>query len=138
MTLLRLFGIRAGLECGADDHDVPGHDRRGVEADFGAGDVEVLIEPELQIDDAVLAEARHGIAGLRVQRDETVARRHVEDPLVFLSVAPVREAAARQLPRRRRTARAFVLAVHPQQLAGRGVERRRRRAACRRSNTACR
>src|SRR5262249_2121917 len=36
---------------------------------------------------------------------------------------PVRETAARQLPRRRLAALAFVLAVHPQHLAGGGVER---------------
>src|SRR6185295_5885948 len=39
------------------------------------------------------------------------------------SVAPVGEPAPRELTRRRLAALAFVLAVHPDQLAGAGVER---------------
>ena len=93
-----------------------------MQSDFAGDQVEVLIDLQLQIDDAVLAEARDGRAGLRIERDQPVAGRDVEDPRLP-AVAPVREAAARQLPRRRRAARAFVLAVHPEHLAGRGVER---------------
>ena len=40
-------------------------------------------------------------AGLRVERDEPIAGRDVDDALVALAVGPVRDAAARELPRRR-------------------------------------
>ena len=39
-------------------------------------------------------------AGLRVERDEPIAGRDVENALVALAVGPVRDAAARQLARR--------------------------------------
>ena len=74
--------------------------------------------------------ARHAHAGLRVQRDELIARRDVEDPFLF-AVGPVREAAPRQLARRCGAARAFALAVHPQLFAGFGIERDDRAAAAR-------
>ena len=76
----------------------------------------------LQVDDAVRAEAGDRLTGSRVERDEPVPGRHVEDALLF-AVGPVRQAAAGELSRRRLTARALVLAVHPQHFAGRGVER---------------
>ena len=91
-----------------------------------------LIEAQLQIDDAIGAEARHALAGLRVERDHLVAGRDVDDAL-FLAVAPVGEAAARQQARRGFTALAFVDAVHPQHLAGRRVERDGAIGGCRRS-----
>src|SRR5207249_4145038 len=81
-----------------------------------------LIVFELQIHDAALAEARNRIAGLRVERDQPVAGRDVEDPL-FAAIAPVGEPAAGELAGRRLAALAFALAVHPHQLAGRGAER---------------
>ena len=64
----------------------------------------------------------HAHAGLRVERDEEEPGRDVEDPFLF-AVGPVRHAASRQLARRGGAARAFGLAVHPPQLARRGVER---------------
>ena len=64
---------------------------------------------------------RDRIAGFCVERDEAVARRDVENSL-FAAVGPVRQAAAGELPRRCRAALTFVLAVHPQQLAGGRVE----------------
>ena len=63
-----------------------------------------------------------GVPGLRVERDEPVARRDVEDSLIA-PVGPVREAAAGQRTRRRGAALAFVLAMHPRLRAGRRVER---------------
>ena len=60
--------------------------------------------------------------GLRVECDEPVPGRDVEDAL-FGAVGPIREPTAGELPRGGRTARSLVLAVHPQLLAGGGVER---------------
>ena len=62
-------------------------------------------------------------AGLRVERDHLVAGRDVDDARCSRPSGQYDEAAARQLPRRRLAALAFVLAVHPQHLAGAGVER---------------
>ena len=66
---------------------------------------------------------RNHRAGLRVQLDELVAGRHVDDAVVALAVGPVRHAAARELPRRDRRALAFAQAVRPDHLAGLAVER---------------
>src|SRR6185436_982336 len=59
----------------------------------------------------------------RVERDQAVAGGDVEDALVALAVGPVRDAAARQLPRRNRGAVALAVAVRPDQLTGAAVER---------------
>ena len=53
--------------------------------------------------------------------DHLVARRHVDDSLVF-TVSPVRQAASGEPPRRRLAALAFVQAVHPLHLAGCGIQ----------------
>ena len=93
-----------------------------MEPDGRGLEVDLLIEVLLQVHDAVAAEALNRRSGSGVERDEPVSLRHVQDSLL-LAVAPVREAASGELARRRRPAGAFVLAVHPQQLAGRRVER---------------
>src|SRR5689334_15822666 len=82
----------------------------------------MLIVVLLQIDRAVSAEGRDGVASSRVERDEAIAGRDVENPLLA-SVGPEREPAPGQLARRDRAAFTFLLAVHPQQLAGAGIER---------------
>ena len=84
--------------------------------------IEVLIDVLLQIDDAAVAEALDAIAGARVERDHLIARRHVDDAFV-VAVLPVREPAARELPRRDLAALAFVEPMDPEQLAVAGVER---------------
>ena len=61
-----------------------------------------LDDAALQIDDAAGAERADRLAGLRVERDEPVAGRHVDDALVALAVGPVGHAAARELARRQR------------------------------------
>ena len=79
-----------------------------------------------QIDDAVLAEARHLPPGLRVERDEHVAVHDDEDPLVARAIRPVADAAAGASreriddvePSQQLAGRAPV----PQQLAGGGIE----------------
>ena len=117
------LGIAAGSVRGADDDDVFRDRRRRVESDLARDEIHLLVVVFFQIDDAALAERRDRRAGFRVQRDKAIAWRDVENAFVARVVAPVREAAPRQLPRRVRAARALVLAVHPQHLAGGRVER---------------
>ncbi len=112
----------AGHVRGADDDDVLRDDRRRMQPDLARDQIDLLIVVLLQIDDAVLAEAGHGRAGLGVKRDQPVAGRDIEDSL-FSAVGPIRESTARELPGRAVAARAFVLAVHPQQLARRRIQR---------------
>ena len=94
-----------------------------MESDRTGGEIHALVEISLQIEDAVIREGRHAIAGLRVERDQPIALRHVEDAF-FFSVGPVREPAPRKLSRRCRSARALVFTVHPLQLTRRGIEAR--------------
>ncbi len=106
----------------------------GVEwrADFRLLEVGLLAvdhDADLEVDDAVLAEARNRLAGLRVERDEAVAGGDVDDAIVTLAVGPVGESAARQLARRpARGALALVHAVGPLQLAGARLHRDHRAA----------
>ena len=93
-----------------------------MQPDFAGDQIDLLIVVQLQIHHAVLAEAWDRNAGLRIQRDQPVARRDIEDAFL-LAVGPVGQAAARKLPRRCRAARAFILAVHPHQFARGGIER---------------
>ena len=123
--LVRLALRRAALEVrGADDDDVLGDDRRGVQSDLAGDRIDRLIVVRLQIDDAVLAEAGGGRTGLGVERDHLIAGRDVDDARALAAGArPVGEAAAREQTRRRFAALALVLAVHPLHLAGHRVER---------------
>ncbi len=105
----------------ADEDGVLRDDRRGLNADFTLHEIDGLIVFRLQIDRTVLAEARDRHAGLRVQRDQAIAHRRIENPL-FASVGPIRHATARPLARRPYGALAFVLAVRPELLARRGVD----------------
>ena len=114
--------IRTRWVRGTDDDDVLRDDRRRVQADLSVQRVEVLIDVLLQIDNAAVTEALDAIAGARVERDHLVARRHVDDALVVAAL-PIREPAARQLPRRNLAALAFVEPMDPEQLAVAGVER---------------
>ena len=98
---------------GADDNHVFGDGRRGMQTDLTGDQVHVLIVVELQIDDATRAEARHRKSGLRVERDKTISRRHVDHPRLS-GIGPVGKPATRESARRRIAARPFVFAVHPQ------------------------
>jgi len=91
------------------------------ETDFTANQVHLLVIVQLQIDHAVLTERGNGHTSLRVECQHPVARRDVDDPGIA-PVAPVREPTARELPWSGVATRAFVFAVHPQHLAGAGVE----------------
>src|ERR1041385_756319 len=108
----------------ADDDHVATHDRRALESDLAGREVgrDGLVDVGLEIDGPVRAEARDSRARLRVERDEAIARRDVEDSLLA-SVSPIREAAPGELSRRGRSALALVLPVNPFLSAGCGVER---------------
>ena len=107
---------------GADDDDVAGDERRGLQSDVGGDRIDLLIVVPPQIDHAVASESGQRAAGLGVEGDHLVAGRDVHDPLVR-AVGPVGQAAAGQPARRGVGARPFVEAEHPLQLAGRRVER---------------
>ena len=84
----------------------------------------LLIGARLHVDPPVDAERLDALPGPGVERDQEVARRHVDDARADpVPARPVGETASRELPGRGRPAGAFVLAVHPQQLAGGGVDR---------------
>src|SRR5262249_43434820 len=84
--------------------------------------IELLIELELQIDDAVLTEVRNWNARPRVESNQSITRRHVENPFLT-TVGPIREAPAGQLPGRSGATRTFVLAVHPEHFSRGRVQR---------------
>jgi hypothetical protein len=116
---------------GADDDDVVADHRSGMETDFAGDRVDFLIVLGLQVHHAVGAEAGNRIPVLRVEGDEAIAGRDVQDAF-FTAVGPVRETAAGEHSWRPGAARPFDLAVHPQKLAGGRIERHNRtpRAGC--------
>ena len=121
-------GWRRRQMRGADD-DTSCDDGRGV-SPFALLEIDGLIVFLFQIDDAVPAEPGGRKTGLRVERDHLVAGRDVDDARLLRGGAgPVRQPATGQLPRCGLAPLAFVLAVHPQHLAGGGVEGHDR-AAC--------
>ena len=102
---------------GADDDDAVGDDGGGVQADLSPDRIDLLIESLLQIDDPVGPESHNPLTGRRVERDELVAWRDVEN-LPGPAIVPVRETAARKPAGRGLTALAFIDSMHPQELAG--------------------
>jgi hypothetical protein len=91
---------------GADNHNIPGDDGRGVQPDLAAHRIDVLIIVELQIDQALLSKTSKELSRLRVKRDELIAWSDIQDSL-FAAVRPIGEPASRQLPRRNGSARSF-------------------------------
>src|SRR5262249_3123346 len=76
----------AFLHRGADDHDILDDGRRRVDPDFAGYQIDGLTisvdHAVFQVEDAVLAERSDGLAGMRVQLDESIARRHKDDAVV--------------------------------------------------------
>jgi len=62
------------------------------------------------------------LASRGIEADQPVTGRDIEDPLPR-TVGPKRTAVAGQLPRRVAPPLSLIVAVHPQKLAGRGIER---------------
>src|SRR5215469_7365666 len=86
----------AGAVGGADDDDVVGDHRSGVQADVGAEGIDLLVVVVFQIDRTAFAEACDRDAGFRVQGNQAIAGRDVENAL-FTIVGPIGEAAAGEL-----------------------------------------
>src|SRR5437588_1263055 len=80
----------------ADDDGVAGDDWRSMESDVGIHQIDFLIIVRLQIDGAVTAKPRYQVAGFRIQRDQPVPRRDVENSF-FPAITPIRQAASGQL-----------------------------------------
>src|ERR1700704_3019622 len=91
-----------------------------------------LYDPPLQIDDPVLPERGDRLAVLRVELDQAIAGRHVDDAVVAPAIGPERHATARELARRHGGALSFKQSVRPDQLTRLAVERDDRppRAGC--------
>src|SRR6476646_1143209 len=104
----------AFAERRTDDDHVSADDGRALESDFAGDEIrqDGLVDVRLELGSALDAEGRNSRAGLRVERDEAVAGRDVEDSL-FAPVGPVREAASGELSGRRGAARPLVLPMYP-------------------------
>ena len=119
-----LFRARRGArqKRAAGHDDVFHHHRRRAGSD-GAVLRRRLIEIVIHVEHAVLAEARHGNAGLRVQLDHVETLSDDNDPLIpSAGIRPVFDAAS-GLPRRHVAALPFVQPIHPQRFAGRAIDR---------------
>ncbi len=92
-----------------------------MQTDLGAQRIDLLVVILLEIDDSGFAKGRYRISRLRIQRDQTITGRDVENAFLF-AICPVREAAARKLTGSRGATRAFVLSMKPEKLAGSGIE----------------
>src|ERR1700722_1955995 len=109
-----------------DDDRVLGYNGRRLKADLAGRQIrkDGLIVVELQVHHTALAERGYDLAVLRFETNQTVPRRYIENPLL-LAVGPIGEASTGKLARSRGAALSFMLAVNPQQFAGRGIERNR-------------
>ena len=116
---------------GADDDHVAGHDGRGCQPNLAGDQVHVLVGFQFQVRNAAFAEPRIRNPRDRVQRNHPVALGHVEDA-GLLAVAPVRQPATGLLAWCDFAAFALVLAVQPQEFAGRRIQRHDRAARSRR------
>ena len=98
-----------------------------MQAHLAVFEIDLLTGPGdhayLQIDDAVLAEARYRLTGLGIQRHQTIAGGDEHDAVVALAVAPIRNAAAGKLARSNGGPLAFAHAISPQLFAGGGIQR---------------
>src|SRR6185369_11638822 len=102
-------------ERGADNRDIARDRRRRVHANLTGLEIDLLLvamyDADFQIDQSVLAERRDRRTGLGVQFREPITGGDIDDALVTASVGPVREAAARELARRKAGPLAFAHAV---------------------------
>src|SRR5687768_3078999 len=105
----------------AYDRDVAYNRRRRVDTDLARLEIDLLVgaldDANLQVDDAIRTKGRNHRSRLRVQRDEAVSSGDIKDAFLALSVGPVGDAAARELPGRVGGAPPLAVAVRPDQLA---------------------
>src|SRR5882672_2098517 len=90
----KAVGIGPGCMCGPDNNDIASDDRCSMQSDFSTERIDDLIVFHLQIHNAADAEARYRRTSLRIQSDQAITRRHVENSL-FGTVGPVRESTTR-------------------------------------------
>ena len=108
---------------GTDYDHVTYYQWRCIEADVAAIRIDFLIEVLLEIDHAVVAKRRHWFAGVGVERNHAIARRHIKNALVTaIGTLPPRQTTASALTRTSSAAFAFVFAVHPFHFTGGGIE----------------
>jgi hypothetical protein len=100
-----------------DDDGISGNHWSRMQADIGGLKIESLVIIELQIDDAVLSEGLNGRTGLGIEGDQTIAGRHIKDPLLVSSIGPIGQPATRQVPRRIVSTPSLTLAMHPNEFA---------------------
>ena len=125
----RLFGDPLVGNHEAVDHLVTNHDRRGVDAVQHRVEMVALTpicqgDADRRVNHAAAVQSKVGARppGLRINIDDVAVAGVPEDPLVILTIGPVRHAALapRAAPRRR----PFLVALrveHPDGLAGDGV-----------------
>ena len=106
------YGCRSCQVGGTDDNDTIGHDRCRVEAYLTRDEIHLLVDLELQIDNAVVTEVSYGNTRRSVERQHLITGRDVDDARLT-AFAPVGQPASGQPPRCGSAALAFVLAMHP-------------------------
>src|SRR5690242_17057594 len=124
LVVAHALGREALPEGSADDNRVFGDNRSRLYPDFSRSKIGLdgLVVVELQVHGATLAEGGNAGAGPGIKTDETKSRGHVQNALV-LAVGPVSQPAPGELAGSGRSARSFVLAVHPKQFPGSRVQR---------------
>src|SRR5262249_54754651 len=98
----------------ADDH------RRRAQPDqtvCWSGPIQLIV----QVDRPLGAERGNGLTGLRVQRNQVITGRDVENAVVAMSIGPVRDASMIE-PRRLLPARPLVVSPHPEGFARRRID----------------
>src|SRR5215475_761382 len=98
--------------CSPDNDRVARDYRRRMKPDLTGFEIDLLVVVQLQIHNAVLTKTGDGNSVLRIQCNQAIPGRHIEDAL-FPAVGPISQATSRQLPRSVLPARAFALAMPP-------------------------
>jgi hypothetical protein len=93
-----------------------------MQPDVGSDQVHLLVVIQPKIDYTLLAEGGYRDTRLRIQRNQPVAGRDIENSF-FRAVGPVGQTMARKASRSSSAARAFVLRMHPQKLASCSIQR---------------
>src|ERR1700683_5598377 len=92
-----------------------------MKSDLTINQIDLLIVVQLKVNRAVLAKFPDGLTGLRVQGNQAIAWRHIQNPL-FLAVRPISDAMTRKCPGCGCPTGAFVLAVHPEKFSCSSIE----------------
>src|SRR5262249_46344549 len=82
-----------------NDDDITGDGRRRVNANLARFEIDLLFgavhRTDLQVDEAAVAERADDAPGLRVQLDESVPSRDVDDALIARPVGPIGKPSTR-------------------------------------------